>query len=211
MIKAILFDFGGVYMDSPFAAIGNIALEKNIDPALLKQVVFGSYHLDSDHPWHRLERGEISLEQAREGIIEEGRKHQLDTDIYQLLARFADVERGLRKPLLDKTLEWQQRGLQLALVTNNIREFTGWRKLFPFAVDEVYHTISDSSELGIRKPDPAIYQHTLQQLGIEPRQALFLDDYPSNVEAARALGINGFVVEDDINPAIDWVEQQLAQ
>lgn len=211
MIKAILLDFGGVYMDSPFAAIGNIALEKNIDPALLKQVVFGSYHLDSDHPWHRLERGEISLEQAREGIIEEGRKHQLDTDIYQLLARFADVERGLRKPLLDKTLEWQQRGLQLALVTNNIREFTGWRKLFPFAVDEVYHTISDSSELGIRKPDPAIYQHTLQQLGIEPRHALFLDDYPSNVEAARALGINGFVVEDDINPAIDWVEQQLAQ
>lgn len=210
MIKAILFDFGGVYMDSPFDAVSDIARETGVDPDLLKQVIFGDYHQDTDHPWHRLERGELSLEDAREGIIHEGRKHGLDTDIYQLFARFANVERGLKQALLDKTLEWKDRGLQLAMITNNIREFTGWKDLFPYPVADVYHTISDSSELGMRKPNPAIYQHTLQQLAIEPGQALFLDDYPSNVEAAQSVGIHGFVVKQNIDDAIGWVEQQLA-
>ena len=211
MIKAILLDFGGVYMDSPFQAVSDIAVETGVEPTLLKNIIFGDYHQDGQHPWHQLERGEISLEEAREGIIREGQKHQLDTDIYQLFARFATVERGLKTALLDKTLEWKERGLQLALVTNNIREFTGWQDLFPYPVDDVYHTISDSSMLGIRKPDPAIYQHTLQALSVAPQQALFLDDYPSNVEAAVNLGIHGYIVADDIQPAIDWVEAQLAR
>lgn len=209
MIKAIVFDFGGVYMDSPFKAVNDIALENHIAPELLTRIIFGDYHLDSNHPWHCLERGEITLEKARELIIQEGKKHQLDTDIYQLFARFAEVERGLRQPLLEKTLEWKDRGYLLAMITNNIREFDGWRALFPFAVEQVFQTISDSCYLGIRKPDPAIYRHTLDALKTTPQQALFLDDYPSNVDAAQAIGIKGFIVDENIQTAIDWVEAQL--
>jgi FMN phosphatase YigB (HAD superfamily) len=43
--------------------------------------------------------------------------------------------------------------------------------------------------LGVAKPDPAIYRHTLAELGVEPEEALFIDDKRINVEAARALGI----------------------
>ena len=46
-----------------------------------------------------------------------------------------------------------------------------------------------SYQLGVAKPDAAIYRHTLAELGVEPEETLFIDDKRVNVEAARALGI----------------------
>ena len=110
MIKAILFDFGGVYFDSPFSIIETVAEELNLSSKLLKSIIFGSYHEDGDHPWHKLERGEIDLEQTRELILEEGKKHGLETDIYIMFARFVEIDRSLRQELADKTIEWKDRG-----------------------------------------------------------------------------------------------------
>lgn len=211
MIKAILFDFGGVYIESPFSAIADVAKDMNVPVELLQQITFGDYHIDGEHPWHRLERGEISLEQTRELIILEGEKHNIKTDIYEMLARFASVERGIRGPLVDKTLEWKKRGYRIGMITNNIKEFTSWRSAFPFTLEEVFEVVADSSALGVRKPNVLIYQHALNQLGIEPHEALFLDDYPDNIEAAKNLGINSFVVEDPIENTIAWVEMQLGE
>lgn len=211
MIKAIMLDFGGVYMDSPFVAINHIAKAHGIDAQLLSRIIFGDYEKDSQHPWHRLERGEISLETARLLIIEEGLRYQLDTDIYSLLAQFAEVPRGLNQALVNKTLQWQQQGIKLALITNNIREFDHWPQLFPFDIHSVFTTISDSCYLGIRKPNPAIYQHTLAALGVAANEALFLDDYLGNVQAARDLAIESFLVQESIDEAIGWIDQHLAQ
>ncbi len=209
MIKAILFDFGGVYIESPFSAIADVAKDMGVPVDSVQQITFGNYHVDSDHPWHRLERGEITLEQARDLILLEGKKHHLKTDIYEMLARFASVERGICGPLVDKTLEWKKRGYQIGMITNNLKEFTSWRSAFPFALEEVFDVIADSSALGVRKPNASIYQHALNQLGIKPHEALFLDDYPANIEAANRLGLSGFVVEGPIENTIDWIEEQL--
>jgi putative hydrolase of the HAD superfamily len=209
MIKAILFDFGGVYIESPFSAIADVAADMHVPVDLLQQITFGNYHIDSDHPWHRLERGEISLEQTRELILLKGEKHHLKTDIYEMLARFASVERGICGPLVDKTLEWKHRGYLIGMITNNLKEFTSWRSAFPFALEEVFDVIADSSALGVRKPNASIYQYALKQLGIAPSEALFLDDYQANIEAANKLGLRGFVVEGPIENTITWVEEQL--
>lgn len=209
MIKAVLLDFGGVYIESPFAALADVAAEMGVDYERLSQITFGDYHADNDHAWHQLERGEISLEQAREAILRLGAQQQLETDIYQMFARFAGMERMMRGPLLDKTLEWRERGLKLGMITNNIREFTGWRELFPFALDEVFEYVADSCYLGLRKPNPEIFHHTLNALGLKPGEALFLDDYPSNVAAAEACGIQSFLVQGPIEDSIRWVEEQL--
>lgn len=210
MIKAILFDFGGVYAESPFSIVNEIAVEMGVEPALLHKIVFGEYHNDGDHPWHRLERGEISLEKARELIIEEGKKHDLDTDIFVIFIRFADVDRSIRGPLVDKTLEWHKKGVKLAIITNHIKEASSWREQFPFDVNEVFEAIADSSELGVRKPNAGIYQHALDKLGVAADEALFLDDYPENIHAAEALGIHGFLVDGPIEDAIQWVDGKLA-
>ena len=92
-IDAFLFDFGGVFTDSPFTAVEDFGRALDADPRTVATVVFGSYEHDGEHPWHRLERGEIGLEAAREQILGIGRERGIEVDIYQLFARMApDVE-----------------------------------------------------------------------------------------------------------------------
>ena len=71
--------------------------------------------------------------------------------------------------------------------------------------------IVDSSAIGLRKPDPAIFHHALAELGgIAPEAAIFLDDAPGNVTAAQALGIHAILVEDEYHPALDELAEALA-
>jgi epoxide hydrolase-like predicted phosphatase len=206
MIKAILFDYGGVYADSPFAAIDDLAREMDLDADLLKTITFGDLYQDGDHPWHKLEKGLITLEQAREGILLEGEKHALKTDIYEMFARFAGVDKTMCQPLIEKTLAWKSQGLKLAMVTNNLKEFSHWRDTFPYDVNEVYDVVFDSCLAGIRKPDPSVFKQVLTSLDIKPEEAVFLDDHQPNVDAALSVGILSFLVGDEIADAIQWVD-----
>ncbi len=209
MIKAVLFDYGGVYADSPFAAIDDVAADMGLDGELLKTITFGDFYNDGDHPWHRLEKGEITLEQAREGILLEGEKHQLKTDIYEMFARFAGVDKTMCQPLIEKTLAWKEQGLLLAMVTNNLKEFSHWRDTFPYDVNEVYDVVFDSCLAGIRKPNPQVFIDVLKSLDIDASEAIFLDDHLPNIQSAESVGVRSFLVEGDIQSSIDWVEQQV--
>jgi HAD superfamily hydrolase (TIGR01509 family) len=69
--------------------------------------------------------------------------------------------------------------------------------------DELFQVIVDSSEVRMRKPNPAIFRHTLELLGgIAPEECLFLDDAASNVAAAERLGIRGVLVKPDLRDAL---------
>jgi putative hydrolase of the HAD superfamily len=101
-------------------------------------------------------------------------------------------------------------GAKTAILTNNIAEgrdhWMGW-----LPVDELFDAVVDSSAVGMRKPNPAIYQHTLSLLdGASPDHAVFLDDYESNVRAAEALGWHGIVVGLDRDLAIAELDDLLS-
>ena len=68
-IRAVLLDFGGVYTSSPFNVFVEAAAELGATPEQILALVFGPYDRDTDHPWHRLERGEIPLLDARQQIM----------------------------------------------------------------------------------------------------------------------------------------------
>jgi putative hydrolase of the HAD superfamily len=104
---------------------------------------------------------------------------------------------GLREVVVAAARALREQGVLTALVTNNAREFrAGWRRLLPLA--ELFDAVIDSSEVGLRKPDPAIFALALRELGgVAPEHAVFLDDFPGNVAAARRLGMHGVLVEDD--------------
>ena len=94
----------------------------------------------------------------------------------------------------------------MAILTNNIREFRElWRNLMPY--EELFDDIVDSHEVGLRKPNPAIYELALTRLGATAERTAFLDDLPSNVAAAEALGMYGVLVDEDAAPAIAAVER----
>lgn len=197
---AVLFDLGGVYTESPFAAMAGIAQEMGSTAETVQEILFGQYDADGDHPWHRLERGEISLMDAREEIMAIGRARDLELDPIELLGRIGSGG-GTRDPLIDRTRSLRDEGYKTALVTNNFVEVrAAWRKLLP--VDELFDAVVDSSEIGMRKPDAAIYHHALDQLGVRAERSIFLDDFHGNVAAARALGMGGVVVGSDVAEAI---------
>lgn len=200
-IKAVLFDFGGVFTPSPFAALDTLGEQLGADPRRLMEIIFGPYHADTDHPWHRLERGEITLPDAREAIRALGARDGIDADLFKLLVLMADGE-GPRQAMVQRTRRLVEAGYRTALVTNNAREFReSWERLLP--LEELFDVVVDSSEVGMRKPDPKIFHLALERLGgVAPREAIFLDDFPSNVEAATRLGIRGILVEPDLRTAL---------
>jgi epoxide hydrolase-like predicted phosphatase len=204
--EAVLWDFGGVFSASPFSAVEAIGRERALEPTRLLEAMFGPYHGDTDHPWHRLERGEIDFGSAREGIMELARADGIELDPIEIFVRMGEGS-VIREEMVALATRIKRVGHRTAIVTNNAKEFRErWVASIPVA--DVCHEIVDSSEIGIRKPDPRIFQHALEILGgIVPERALFVDDYPANVEAAEALGIRGVIVSDDYETAIEEIEE----
>ena len=77
--------------------------------------------------------------------------------------------------------------------------------MMPF--DEWFDDVVDSHEVGVRKPNPAIYQLALARLGADAARTAFLDDVPTNIAAADAVGIRGVLVEEDPTAAIATVRR----
>ena len=208
-IRAVLFDFGGVFTVSPFAIFAQAAAELGAETDHVLGLVFGPYDQDTDHPWHRLERGEMTLGDARQQIMSLAAAAGLAFDPLVILSRMA-TGGGLRDAVVSTTRALRAQGLLTALVTNNAREFrAGWRGMLPLA--ELFDAVIDSSEVGMRKPDPAIFALALRELGgVAPEHAVFLDDFPGNVAAARRLGMHGVLVEDDPSSALAELERIVA-
>jgi epoxide hydrolase-like predicted phosphatase len=210
-IRAFLFDFGGVFTDSPFEAVLDFGRAIGADPRTVSRIVFGSYEHDGEHPWHRLERGEIALEDAREQILALGRGEGLGVDVYELFERMGRSGAGAaaRAALVERVRQLRTQGYLTGMITNNVREFgEGWRSLIP--VEELFGFVIDSSHVGVRKPDPRIYGYALAELpGIEPAQCVFVDDHPANVAAARALGMHSILVDADVDALISRIEELL--
>ena len=108
--------------------------------------------------------------------------------------------------------EQRRRGLRTALLTNNVREWEPlWRAKLP-ELDEVFEIVVDSAFVGMRKPEPGIYELTVERLGddLTAQECLFVDDIELNCEAARALGMTAVWFQDS-DQAIAELESALGQ
>jgi putative hydrolase of the HAD superfamily len=205
-VKAVLFDFGGVItapMEPMFAAVAAAA---GADPAELAALLVGSYDGD-DHPLHRLERGEIAFDDLCRWARDEGARRGWRLDLRPMVEHLETIE--LRTAVLDRIADLRRRGYRTAVVTNNFREITElWRARVD--VEGLFDTVVDSCEVGLRKPDPRIYHLTLERLGgVAPEEAVLLDDFEVNLEAARAIGLHGIAVGDDTDATLAELERLL--
>jgi len=210
-VDAVIFDLGGVV-----AANGRpsdlLRRFPNDPPDLVRSVIMGDYADDTDHPWHQLERGEITFADYRaslaELVLSAGLRPVVD----------APPPSGGSGPMFDfvpnppvvqlvndlKRLE-----VRRGVLTNNIREFRDlWRSMLDF--DDLFDDVVDSHEVGMRKPDPEIYLLSARRLGVDPSRIVFLDDTESNVEAARRVGMTGVLVDDDPTAAVARVRELVA-
>ena len=199
-VDAVIFDLGGVIMKNGGPRDFTRRYPDH-DPAVVAEIVMGPHHLDTDHQWHRLERGEITMEQCRALT-----KDMLDAAGIVAAAQppssgGATFNFQLNDEMVALIHDLKSAEVPIGILTNNVKEFREmWWPLMDF--ESVFDTIVDSHEVKMRKPNPAIYHLTMERLGTTPKRTAFLDDLKANVDAANALGMHGVWVEEDANGAI---------
>lgn len=207
VIRAILFDFTGVLTTSAFTALAEVETERSLAPGSLVRPILGDYGEDDGHPWKRLERGEIGLAEYFLDVTDHLGEAGINVDLADVLRRFTKLR--VHDGVVDRVRGLRARGYRVGLVTNNVREASElWRRLVP--LDDVFDAVVESWAVGLRKPDERIYRHALELLGgVDPAEAVLLDDAPVCVEGARRAGLYGILVEDP-HAALDELEKLLA-
>jgi len=165
-------------------------------------MMLGPYAEDTDHPWHRVERGEIPLSEYGGWLIAEAKARNITLPgniLHDMTAHDAMVERAA---------SLRAAGYRTAVLTNNAKEAgDNWRRILP--VDDLFDLVIDSSHVGMRKPNPAIYTYAAEQLGVAPERCVFLDDAAGNVAGAETAGMRAILVGLDIAPALAELDDVL--
>jgi putative hydrolase of the HAD superfamily len=195
-IEAVVCDFGGVLTTPLFEAFAKIQEEFGIEAEDLTAAMRALSERKGENPLFGLERGEVT---------EDVFLAELGAMLEELLGRETHVHRfrmalfeGLdpNPPMIELMRELRGRGLRMAMLTNNVREWEPlWRAMLP--VDEIFEEVVDSGFVGCRKPEPRIYEITGERIGVPLERCLFVDDIAVNVEAAEVLGMRAVRFEDN--------------
>jgi|ERR671910_332665 putative hydrolase of the HAD superfamily len=192
-IRAVIFDFGGVILTSPFEAFARYEADNGLPAGLLRRL----NATDPDtNAWARLERSEVDLATFADLFEAEARAAGHAVDGRAVLGLLA----GQLRPTMVEALRRCHERLKTAMLTNNFgpgAPADGAGRAGPMAdVLDHFDVIVESSRVGLRKPDPAIYRLVCAELGVEPEEAAFLDDLGVNLKPARALGMTTIKVGD---------------
>jgi putative hydrolase of the HAD superfamily len=198
-------DFGGV-LTSPLSE-GFLAYQEESKVSLeeLGRAMGRAAEAHGEHPLYALERGELSEREFADRL-----ERELPDGFSLTRLREVYFERLVpNAPMIEFTRSLRDRGVRTALLTNNVREWEPlWRSKLP-EIDEIFEVVVDSAFVGMRKPDPRIYELTLERLGTMAGDCVFLDDLDVNCQAARELGMAAVRFEDT-DGAIAAVEAALA-
>jgi putative hydrolase of the HAD superfamily len=195
-IEAIVCDFGGVLTTPLLTSFMAVQDEIGISPENLGKAMRAITEADGENPLYALERGEMAevafLERLGDGL-EPLLGHR------PALHRFRETYfEALHPnlPMIELMRELKAGGRRTAMLTNNVREWEPlWRSMLP--VDEIFETVVDSGFVGCRKPEPRIYEMTLERLGLPAGACLFIDDLLPNIEGARKAGMNAVHFQDN--------------
>jgi putative hydrolase of the HAD superfamily len=206
-IEAVISDFGGVLTSPLIESYAAVQESSGVPLEALGKAMAAIMDRDGSHPLFELETGRLSETQFLDGLSDElteelGRPvslHDFGDRFFENLhpnERMLEFMRGLR-----------DQGYKLGICTNNVREWEPlWRAKLP--VDEIFSVVVDSAFVGSRKPEPRIYEITLESLGVPAQAALLIDDIEVNCSAARDLGMRA-VWFRDTDQAIAEIEEQL--
>jgi putative hydrolase of the HAD superfamily len=186
-LRAVLFDFGGVISTSPFDAFARYEAEHGLPDGFLRSVNATDPHANA---WARLERAELSIEAFDAAFAEESEAlgHRVPgADVLGLLS-------GDLRPEMVEAVRRCGEHLATGLLTNNVLG----SMVDPHVTEllAMFDVVVESSVVGVRKPEAAFYETACTLLGIEPVDAVFLDDLGINLKPARAMGMATIKVVD---------------
>ena len=209
MLRAVLFDFGGVILTSPFESFASYEQRRGLPEGFLRDV---NRRNPDSNAWARLERSEIGLSEFDAAFAAESQSlgHRVPgAEVLALLAGEVrpQMARAVRRIAAEPSLV-------TGLLTNN---FLSGADLPAEWVEVLgcFDAVIESSRVGVRKPDPQFYELACVQLGISPHEAVFLDDLGVNLKPARAMGMATIkvgdpdVALDELAAALGWARADL--
>ena len=190
--KAVIFDLGGVILPSPIQFFRSYERERGLPERFISEVVVcGGEH----GAWSQLERGELSLTEFATAFADECEAAGARVDVGDLLGAMTG-EAAPFPEMVAAIGTIRERGLSTAALTNNWRRDDGAGITDSRGLYGMFDVVVESAIEGLRKPDPAIYKLVCARLGVEPSEAVFLDDLGVNLKSARALGMITIKVTD---------------
>jgi putative hydrolase of the HAD superfamily len=189
VIRAVLFDFGGVILTSPFEAFARYEQERGLSDGFLRGLNSTNPH---DNAWARLERSDITFEEFCQLYEGEARAAGGEVDAREVMALLA----GDVRPEMVEAVRRCHARLKTACLTNNWIAEEGPRAGHDDLLADLFDVVIESSKAGVRKPDPRFYELACAALGIEPAEAVFLDDIGANLKPARAMGMTTIKVTE---------------
>ena len=190
MFKAVLWDFGGVITTSPFEAFNRFEDENGIPLDFIRGV-------NSTNPeanaWAQLESSKISVDEF-DALFE---RESANLGYAIPGANVLKLLSGDIRPEMVNALSIIKQQIKIGCITNNVKSGEGpgmaRDETKANAVSEVmdmFDVLIESSKVGMRKPDPEIYKLACNEIGVEPSEAVFLDDLGINLKPAKALGMS---------------------
>lgn len=194
-ITTVVFDFGGVITSSPFEAFNILEAHHGLPNDFIRGI--NAVNPD-DNAWAKFERAEINAAEFDHLFAAEVKAagHELAG------AKVLEVLAGAVRPaMVDILDQLKAEGYRLGCITNNVptgkgagmaRSETAAAEIA--AIMARFDHVIESSKVGVRKPDPRIYQMMCEALGVAPAECIYLDDLGINCKPAAALGMTAIKV-----------------
>jgi putative hydrolase of the HAD superfamily len=188
--KAVMFDLGGVVLDSPLQVFRQYEAELGLRSGFLSVMITGA---GESGAWARLERGELEMSAFFAALDAEAAAHGAAIRATELMDR-VDLICQPRPAVLRAIRIIRRAGFATAALTNNWSSDDQHQKMVLLRPE--FDVFIESAREGLRKPDPRIYELACERLGLAPSEVVFLDDIGENLKPARRLGMATIKVVD---------------
>lgn len=195
--KAVIWDFGGVFTSSPFDAFARYEAERGLPRNFIRTVNATN---PLDNAWARLEQSKVTAAEFDELFREEAKALGHDVPGKEILALLS----GSLRPRVVEALKVCKGHGKVGCITNNAPVGKGASmtndegKAAELAkVFELFDHLIESSKIGVRKPDPKIYEMMCEALEVDPADCVYLDDLGINLKPAREMGMTTIKVLDE--------------
>ncbi|KAG8597771.1 hypothetical protein GDO81_002385 [Engystomops pustulosus] len=191
--KAVVFDMGGVLLPSPYTLAEGWEIRNNVpNGTIIEAILTGG----DRGPWMKYMRGELSAQ----GFVQEfGDQCSNITGhpvpVHSFLSELTSKDMAKQLPEMTEAIQCiKAEGLKTAVLSNNFYLHSG-ESFLPVDRSQ-FDVVIESCIEGICKPDPRIYQLCSERLGVQPAEAIFLDDIGQNLKAAAQLGFRTIKVNN---------------
>jgi putative hydrolase of the HAD superfamily len=186
MLQAVIWDFGGVLTTSPFEAFSRFESERGLPADIIRRTNAQNHWHNA---WAKFERAEVDLETFDQLFAAESLALGAEVrgkDVLPLLS-------GDLRPEMIEALRRVGTSLKTGCITNNLPANAigseAGRSLYITEVMALFDHVIESAKIGLRKPDPRIYQMMVEALGVDPARCVYLDDLGVNLKPAREMGM----------------------